>query len=119
VNFLWRIQMAENFPTAKRGVIFVGNSRAGKSTLASAGAGSNMEVIHDGSTKDTLLVPADQGFKELVQGSLKSVTEKPNFFPVRPGHNRYAIIDMPGYADSSRFQELINFHYISTMVQRL
>ena len=50
---------------------------------------------------------------------MSSVTEQPNFFAPRPPHNNYAIIDMPGYADSSRFKELINFHYIQTMIQNL
>ena len=43
----------------------------------------------------------------------------PNFFEAKKGLNNYAIIDMPGYADNSRLRELINFHYIETMLKNL
>lgn len=43
----------------------------------------------------------------------------PNFFPSSPRINKYAIIDMPGNADNSRFREMINFHYIKTMALNL
>ena len=54
-----------------------------------------------------------------MQHKPSSVTERPNFFDARKDKNTYAIIDMPGYADSSRLRELINFHYIKTMVKNL
>lgn len=44
------------------------------------------------------------------------MTEKPNFFQL---NKQCAVIDMPGYADSSRFRELINFHYITKMISNL
>jgi hypothetical protein len=33
--------------------------------------------------------------------------------------NNFAIVDMPGHADSSRFREMINYHYICTMANNL
>lgn len=118
-DFIRRFQQAENLPKAKKGIIFIGNTRAGKSTLACAGAGGNMEIYYD--NQSTLIRPTDQKYLELVKKelTLTSVTETPNFFQPNPQFNKFAIIDMPGYADTSRLRELINFHYISTMTSNL
>lgn len=75
-----------------------------------------MELFYNAKLKQTVIRPIDEKFKDLVNDNLTSVTEQPNFFKVP---NKYAIIDMPGYADSSRFRELINFHYIRTMTKNL
>ena len=45
-----------------------------------------------------------QIYEGKVRHILASVTEQPNFFKERKLNNNYAIIDMPGYADSSRFR---------------
>lgn len=102
---------------AEKALVFVGNTRAGKSTLACAASGSKMMVLHDIQLGQTELLPCEEKFKDLVKSTLSSVTEKPNFF-LEKGMKE-AVVDMPGYADSSRMQELINFHYITKMISNM
>lgn len=80
-------------------------------------SGAAMKVIYN-SGNLTYVNPTDKQFEYIVKNTLESVTEKPNFYK-KSNHNKCAIVDMPGYADSSRFRELINFHYIRTMASNL
>lgn len=61
-DFSYRFQLANLLPTGKRGVIFVGNSRAGKSTLACAAAGSDLDILYDGDEEMTFLKPTLQKY---------------------------------------------------------
>lgn len=116
-DFAYRFQLAEGLPLDKRGIIFVGNTRAGKSTLALSMTGAAMKVVYD-SGNMTYVNPTDKQFEHIVRNTQNSVTEKPNFYK-KSNHNKCAIVDMPGHADNSRFRELINFHYIRTMASNL
>ena len=78
-----------------------------------------MEFFFNGSSDLSFLEPITEPFKSFVKDTLTSVTEQPNFFPSKFKVNNYAIVDMPGFADNSRFRELINFHYIQTMIRNL
>lgn len=59
-----------------------------------------METFYNVKTKTATIRPVDPKYRDLVNDNLSSVTEQPNFFPSKD----YAIVDMPGYADSSRFR---------------
>lgn len=56
--------------------------------------------------------------KKLVSAINTSKTETPNI-SILNGSDDILIIDMPGHSDSSQLKELINFHYIKTMVDFL
>ena len=77
-----------------------------------------MKVVYK-SGAITCINPIDSKYKDIVLDRQKSVTETPNFYQARQGYNQWAIVDMPGHADSSRFRQLINFHYIRTMASNL
>jgi hypothetical protein len=77
-----------------------------------------MKVVYDEGNL-TYVNPSDKAYSNIVRNTHQSVTEKPNFYKSNIKHNRWAIVDMPGHADSSRFRELINFHYIRTMASNL
>lgn len=66
-------------------------------------SGAAMKVVYDDGAL-TYLNPSDKNLKDIVRNTQQSVTEKPNFYPSRKGHNQWAIVDMPGHADSSRFR---------------
>lgn len=119
-DFAYRIQLAEDLPKGDRGYIFMGNSRAGKSTLALAMSGAQMKIVK-GEGGLFYINPVDEDkYKGIVLNIQKSVTEKPNFYKPNPMNgNNFAIVDMPGHADSSRFREMINYHYICTMANNL
>jgi adenosyl cobinamide kinase/adenosyl cobinamide phosphate guanylyltransferase len=74
--------LAEGLPCDKKGIIFIGNTRAGKSTLALAMAGAAMKVVY-GCGELTYLNPSDKAFKDIVRNTHQSVTERPNFYPRR------------------------------------
>lgn len=119
-DFAYRIQLAEDLPKSDRGYIFIGNTRAGKSTLALAMSGAQMKVVK-GQGGLFYINPVDEEkYKGIVLNIQKSVTEKPNFYkPNSMNGNNFAIVDMPGHADSSRFRQMINYHYIRTMANNL
>jgi predicted ATPase len=48
-DFSQRFQLAEDLEKGEKAVIFMGNTRAGKSTLACAAAGSDMVINYNGS----------------------------------------------------------------------
>lgn len=57
----------------------MGNTRAGKSTLALAGSGAAMKVVYK-SGAITCINPIDSKYKDIVLDRQKSVTETPNFY---------------------------------------
>jgi hypothetical protein len=77
--------LAEGLPCDKKGIIFIGNTRAGKSTLALAMTGAVMKVVYD-CGELAYLNPSDKAFKDVVRNTQQSVTEKPNF--TRGGRGR-------------------------------
>jgi GTP-binding protein EngB required for normal cell division len=77
-----------------------------------------MEILYD-VTQETFVNPTEEPFKSYVKNTQTSVTETPNFFQKKEGYNNYAIVDMPGHADTSLIREMVNFHYIKTMASNL
>ena len=105
-------------PKDEKGVIFIGNTRAGKSTLCCASANVPMSIIYE-KGEVTYINPTDANYAAYVRNSNQSVTEKPNFFKSNPRVNKFALVDMPGNADNLFVRKLINFHYIKTMASNL
>ena len=58
-DFAYRFQLAEGLPMDDRGIIFIGNTRAGKSTLALSMTGAAMKVVYD-SGNMTYVNPTDK-----------------------------------------------------------
>lgn len=109
-----RFQLSEDMQGGEKAIIFFGNTRAGKSTLASAAAGSKMELTFNKTYSETYLHPVDLEFADVVRDTAVSVTETPNFWK----RNGLSFVDMPGNADNSRIRQLINFQYIKEMASK-
>ena len=109
-----RFQLSEDMQGGEKAIIFFGNTRAGKSTLASAAAGAKMELNFNKTYGETYLHPVDLEFADAVKDTAVSVTETPNFWK----RNGLSYADMPGNADNSRFRQLINFLYIKEMASK-
>lgn len=49
-------------------------------------SGAAMKVVYDEGAL-TFINPSDKAYKDVVRNTHQSVTEKPNFYRSRPGHN--------------------------------
>ena len=73
VDFAYRFQLAEGLPSDQKGVIIIGNTRAGKSTLALSMTGAKMKIVYDKGDL-TYVNPQDQAFENIVRNTHQSVT---------------------------------------------
>lgn len=56
-DFVYRFVLAEQLSKADKGVIIVGNTRNGKSTIFSGLAGSPLKIVYHDSKKKTFIEP--------------------------------------------------------------
>ncbi|MFP3018079.1 MAG: hypothetical protein ACEY3E_04140 [Candidatus Tisiphia sp.] len=99
----------------KKGILLLGNTGAGKSTLAHLFSGRKLQAIFDNET-DELVIDAMQPLDDIVIGhKLASETKIPNKCFAKD--KDLIIWDCPGFNDTDPVQEIANSFYIKRLFE--
>jgi hypothetical protein len=101
---------------SNKGLLLLGHTKAGKSTLAHLLSGRKLQAITDGETGE-LIVDAMQPLADIVIGhnTAASETKIPNKCLV----NGTVIWDCPGFKDTDPVQEIANSFYIKKLFETI
>ncbi|WP_425363971.1 hypothetical protein [Candidatus Tisiphia endosymbiont of Hybos culiciformis] len=98
---------------SKQGILLLGNTGAGKSTLAHLFSGRKLQAIFDDET-DELVIDAMQPIKDIVIGhKMASETKIPNKCVAKGT----TIWDCPGFNDTELVLEIVNRFYIKRLFE--
>ncbi|WP_375332840.1 MULTISPECIES: hypothetical protein [unclassified Candidatus Tisiphia] len=99
----------------KNGILLLGNTGAGKTTLAHVFSGRELQAIFDDETNE-MVIEAKQPFNDIVIGhKMASETKIPNKCFAKD--KNLIIWDCPGFNDTDPVQEIANSFYIKRLFE--